>query len=196
MPAGETLSPHVFDQYRQEKYLEFIRTGHSPTSAARHAGISPSTVKRHLQINPDLANREREAAAEALGQVEDAVFRQALGVKSPEQEKYDHDYRQFQEATYPDLPAYEPPKPNAPSLKAAELILTRLDRPRWGSDTAPSMQINVQNLLTPEGTASFHATLLERRDATLPAATLPAEAPTQNAPTEVEAFVREGRGED
>jgi hypothetical protein len=159
MSVPETLSPHRFDEYLQAKYVDLVAAGHSATSAARKVGVAPATVRRHLQINQDFANAERQAA------VEDTVFRLALGHKTPEQAAYDDAYRAYREEQ--DLPV-EPPKPNPPSLKAAELILTRLDRSRWGSDATPSSVINVQNLITPEGAQDFHRQLLERRDALHP----------------------------
>jgi hypothetical protein len=178
MSVPETLSPHRFDEYLQAKYVDLVAAGHSATSAARKVGVAPATVRRHLQINQDFANAERQAAAEAIGLVEDTVFRLALGHKTPEQAAYDDAYRAYREEQ--DLPV-EPPKPNPPSLKAAELILTRLDRSRWGSDATPSSVINVQNLITPEGAQDFHRQLLERRDALHPPT-----APT--APTTSEVY--------
>lgn len=170
MPSSElsprTFAPEVFDEYRQDIYLDAIRQGVSATSAARKAGLSPAAVRRAISLSPQLADRERQAAAEALGKVEDAMFRLALGDPSPQEVQYHEDLKAYREEL--DLPEPEPLRPPTPSLKAQETILSRLDRKKWSPNPDVPHTVNVQMLTTPEGAAAFRAQLEERRQATLP----------------------------
>jgi hypothetical protein len=157
-------APAAFDRYRQERYLDAVQKGHSQASAAREAGVSTAVVTRHANLNPNFAAAEREAFNSLLGEVEDQLYRTALGRRSPTQDDYVKDLREFHDEQ--GLP-FKPIPPPEPSLKAQEIILSRRVPERWSSTASPSTSISVQALVTPEGAHAFTALLTQRQQAAL-----------------------------
>lgn len=67
-----------FDRERRARYLALRRAGVTCRKAARAAGVSINTVLKHRREDPWFAQREEEAIAEAVEEVEAALYDAAV----------------------------------------------------------------------------------------------------------------------
>lgn len=173
MPAA---APALFyDEDKKTRYLQAVADGKSRSAAAAAVSLSPAQIKTALAHDPDFARRELEARSAANDMVEDAVFNLAVGRPSKAEREWESQEmeRLKTKAEREGTPIDEipHPRPPAPSLKAAELWLSRRVPERWKDTAAPAqgLTVNVTNLTTSEGAASFRAELERRRAEALPA---------------------------
>lgn len=173
VPAPYVAPVPALGRREIEVVLSFLAGGSTVPVAVRKAGIRGGIGrwKKAVELSPDLAAEVGLAKAVAVGKVEEAVYREALGVRTEAEEQYVREMEAWLAEVRPDTPP-EPVKPKPVSLKAAEMYLGANGGDRWkrggggGSGGGEGVGVAVQvNLMEAGGVEALEARLRERRDA-------------------------------
>jgi hypothetical protein len=72
------MNPYKFTPEVREKFLELLRNGHSRKHALETIEISRYTLINHMKDDPEFAAQVHEAMANAIDDVEDALYEKCM----------------------------------------------------------------------------------------------------------------------
>lgn len=82
------ITPYKFDDVKKGLYIEHISNGHTRGYAATLVGIHRSTVVDHMKVDKEFAAAVSEAEGDAIGKVENALFKAATSGNITAQQVY------------------------------------------------------------------------------------------------------------